>query len=162
MLLQLSASLSDTHVALRTVTGCLQITSEHYLQEETKILQVKEHNVMMIKQFLMGFGHFPEACQEGSSYMRGKYMQIGAGFTRSVLVFGSLQRHSYRRYKFRVRRIPHECRTWMSPTAQSRHGRKPAALIKSISGTTQIRLIAYWSRIVRAVPNECSTCSQLK
>ncbi|XP_037825851.1 uncharacterized protein LOC119613856 [Lucilia sericata] len=58
-----SPSLSDTqwrniqscqNAALRTVTGCLQITSEHHLHEETKVLPVKEHNVMLTKQFLLG------------------------------------------------------------------------------------------------------------
>ncbi|XP_037811763.1 uncharacterized protein LOC119603706 [Lucilia sericata] len=58
-----SPSLSDTqwrniqscqNAALRTVTGCLQITTEHHLHEETKILPVKEHNVMLTKQFLLG------------------------------------------------------------------------------------------------------------
>ncbi|KAI8117189.1 hypothetical protein CVS40_10885 [Lucilia cuprina] len=58
-----SSSLSDTqwrniqscqNTALRTVTGCMQITSQYYLHEETKVLPVKKHNVMLTRQFLLG------------------------------------------------------------------------------------------------------------
>ncbi|KAI8122763.1 putative transcriptional regulatory protein [Lucilia cuprina] len=43
-----------TGIDKETVTGCMQITSEHHLHEETKVLPVKEHNVMLTKQFLLG------------------------------------------------------------------------------------------------------------
>ncbi|KAM7349824.1 uncharacterized protein ACRADG_008603 isoform 1-T6 [Cochliomyia hominivorax] len=42
------------NAALRTITGCLQMSSIHHLHEETKILPIREHNEMLSKQFLLG------------------------------------------------------------------------------------------------------------
>ncbi|XP_037819861.1 uncharacterized protein LOC119609216 [Lucilia sericata] len=45
---------SCQNAALRTVTGCIQMTCEEHLHDETKMLSVKEHNIMLSKQFLLG------------------------------------------------------------------------------------------------------------
>lgn len=56
-------SLSDTqwrniqiwqNASLRTVTGCLKISSPNQLREKTEILPVKEYNIMLRKQFHLG------------------------------------------------------------------------------------------------------------
>jgi uncharacterized protein (UPF0147 family) len=57
-----SPQLSDCHwnklqtcqnAALRAITGCLQMTDEDHLHQETKILPVKIHSDMISKQFLL-------------------------------------------------------------------------------------------------------------
>ncbi|XP_046803859.1 uncharacterized protein LOC124419270 [Lucilia cuprina] len=72
---------SCQNAALRTVTGCIQMPCEEHLHDETKMLSVKEHNIILSKQFLLGChrrdhpNHHltelepPEACQERSSYV---------------------------------------------------------------------------------------------
>ncbi|KAM7356224.1 uncharacterized protein ACRADG_002028 [Cochliomyia hominivorax] len=45
---------SCQNAALRTITGCMQMSSIHHLHEETKIHPMKEHNEILIKQFLLG------------------------------------------------------------------------------------------------------------
>ncbi|XP_037827577.1 uncharacterized protein LOC119615640 [Lucilia sericata] len=45
---------SCQNAALRTVTGCIQMICEEHLHDETKMLSIKEHNIMLSKQFLLG------------------------------------------------------------------------------------------------------------
>ncbi|WP_333764851.1 reverse transcriptase domain-containing protein [Streptomyces sp. IBSBF 2390] len=45
--------------ALRTITGCLLMTHQDHLHQETMMLPVKEHNMLLSKQYLLG-AHFPD------------------------------------------------------------------------------------------------------
>ncbi|XP_046811171.1 uncharacterized protein LOC124420855 [Lucilia cuprina] len=147
------------YAALRTVTGCLQITSEHHPQEETMVLPVKEHNVMLTKQFFLGChrrSHLNfNITQEGFSFIQEKYMQdplaalndinrdaknlAVTGYRMNVVLGGGL------------------------PSITDTEGnlrRKARVVLPQLRTEWSKRLNVYWSRIGRAVPNECHACGQ--
>lgn len=54
------------------------------------------------------------------------------------LIYNSFEHHSQRRHQFRCCKLPHECHTWISPTAHSRGREKYATKNKSDFDTTKV------------------------
>ncbi len=126
------------------VAGCSWCFSPHHLHEETKILPVKE--LIISKQFLLGchrrcYSNYNITQLESTS----RHVRIDLRiYEESIWNFVQhpLDRDWYmavligiHRDRFRDNKLPHECRTWRSPTA---YCRRKSAVKKSGSSTTEV------------------------
>ncbi|KNC34928.1 hypothetical protein FF38_11079 [Lucilia cuprina] len=78
-----------------------------------------------------------------------------------VLEIAQFREIKNRRHQYRGFRLPHECRSWKSPTANSRNRVEPAAENKNCSGTNEIGMEQQAQRLlVPHRPRPCPACGQ--
>ena len=157
--------------------SCLQITSPNHLHEETKVLPVKEHNVMLTKQFLL-WCHRREHPNFNITQLDPPPRHVRHDlrkYVESILryVQDPLDRNSYLTALNDIHRdaidsavAGYRLNVFLGgrppPIADNEKNlpRKTRVVLAQLRSGWSNRLNAYFSRIDHAVPNLCPACGE--
>lgn len=163
--------------ALRTITGCVKMSSIQHLHEETKVLTVKEHSQMLTKQFLLGChrrghpNHHLTELDPPPRHVR-KDLRIFEGAVQGY-VRDPMNETSYRAGLNDIHRDTVNDATNSYQVNVVLGGRPPpiAEEERTLPRRTRVvlaqlrsgwctRLNSYWSRIEPTIPDTCPACQR--